>query len=102
MPPNAGLQDVRRQSMATERWVVGPEHDDRLFRRLGAALTERGFKLGAEWEGVAGSQDISHWEAHSTQGALTVESETYVGLSVEGPSDLVGLVRERFGGDHAF
>lgn len=88
--------------MATERWVVGPEHDEQLFRRLGVVLRAMGFDLSAKWDGVAGSQDISHWELISPDGALIVESETYMGLFVEGPAELVRRVRKQFEATVAF
>jgi hypothetical protein len=88
--------------MATERWVLGPEHNNELLHRLGAVLKEMGFKMNGQWAGVAGSQDISHWEVHSPNGTLVVESETYAGLSIEGPAELVRLVRQRFEASNAF
>ena len=75
---------------------MGPEHDEKVFRRLGAALRALGFGLGEEWLAVAGSQDVSHWELHSPAGSLVVESETYVGLSVQGPADLVHRLRRQY------
>lgn len=81
---------------AAGHWVVGPEHDENVFRRLGAALRALGFGLGDEWRGVAGSQDVSHWELDSPGGSLVVESETYVGLSVQGPAELVHRLRRQF------
>lgn len=88
--------------MATERWVVGPEHDEKLFYRLGAVLRAMRFDLGSKWVGGAGSQDISHWELTSMDGALIVESETYMGLSIEGPAELVRRVRQQFEATNAF
>ncbi len=82
--------------MATEQWVVGPEHDENLFRRLGAVLSAMWFELGPKWDGVGGSQDISHWEIKSVEGTLVLQAETYVGLSVDGPAELVRRVRRQF------
>jgi len=88
--------------MPTERWVVGPEHDETKFLHLGVVLRELGFDLGAKWDGLAGSQELHHWVVHSASGELTIESETYVGLSLEGPVELVQLVRQRFQASNAF
>ena len=82
--------------MSTVRWEVGPEHDNQLFQRLGDALRESGFDLASKWDAVAGSQDISHWKVSCTDGSLVVEAETYIGLSVEGPSQLIDRVRNQF------
>jgi hypothetical protein len=80
----------------TQHWVVGPEHDEKIFQRLGAALRALDFGLGEEWRAVAGSQDVSHWELHSPAGSLVIESETYVGLSVRGAAELVQRLRREF------
>ena len=87
--------------MMTEKWVVGPEYDEQLFRRLGAVLQSMGFNLGSKWDGIGGSQDIFHWELKSSDGSLVIESETYMGLSVEGAAGLVQRVRQQFEVNHA-
>jgi hypothetical protein len=87
--------------MVKEKWVVGPECDEQLFRRLGAVLKSMGFNLDSKWDGIGGSQDISHWELSSPDGLLVIESETYVGLSVEGAAELVQRVRQQFEVNHA-
>jgi hypothetical protein len=87
--------------MVMEKWVVGPEYDEQLFRRLGAVLKSMGFNLGSKWDGVGGSQDIFHWKLQSQDGSLFIESETYMGLSVEGDAKLVQRVRQHFEVNHA-
>jgi hypothetical protein len=82
--------------MSAEHWIVGPEHDEALFARLGVVLSKLGYRLGSSWDGVGGSQEISHWEIAGLGGNLVVESETYIGLSVSGPAELVSVVREHF------
>ena len=82
--------------MQAERWQVGDEYDDEAFRRLGNALKALGFDLEDKWGGVAGSQDYSRWDLRCPEGAVVVEAETYMGLSVEGPAELVRRLRERF------
>jgi hypothetical protein len=82
--------------MTIERWNIGPEFDEYLHKRLGAALKAVGFGLDSEWSGVCGSQDVSHWTVSSEMGELTVESETYIGLSVTGPKALLDRVRKEF------
>ena len=79
--------------METAHWIVGAEYDEEALARLGQALRSLGYGLHDEWQGVAGSQDTSHWELSGPHGVLTVESETYVGLSVEGPSRAVDQLR---------
>ena len=88
--------------MATEQWVVGPEYDEQLFHRLGCVLRAFGFKLDTKWDGVGGSQDIRHWEITSPEGVLVVDSETYMGLSIHGPAELVCRIRQEFEATNAF
>jgi len=75
------------------KWVVGPEYDESLFGKLGDALRNQGFKLIDKWWGVGGSQEVNQWTVSSPAGKLTIESETYIGLTVEGPTELVENVR---------
>ena len=82
--------------MALEQFIVGAEHDQMLFLQLGSALRKLGYNLGTSWHGVGGSQDICHWVVVSPAGQLTVEAETYIGLSVSGPPELVAQVRAFF------
>ena len=84
--------------MSSEHWIVGSEHDHVLFEQLGEALRELGYTLCNEWSGVGGSQDISHWNVLGPNGSLTVESETYIGLSVSGPTELVSAVKQHLSG----
>lgn len=82
--------------MSAEHWIVGSETDDSLFKSLGEALRALGYRLESERSGVAGSQDISHWELVGPDGSLVVESETYVGLSVSGSSELLSALKLEF------
>ncbi len=82
--------------MKSEKWIVGAEHDELLLKRLAAALKAVGFTLKEKWQGVAGSQEVMHWEATSERGSLIIEAETYMGLKVEGPPELVQQVRQQF------
>jgi hypothetical protein len=71
------------------RIVLGAEYDQTLCRRLLDELGARGAHEIDKWWGVAGSQDISHLEVSISGATLVIEAETYVGLSIEGPYDLV-------------
>jgi hypothetical protein len=82
--------------MNSETWVAGAETDAGLLPRLGDVLRTLGYELGEHWFGAAGSQEISHWEVQSQRGTLSVEVETFMGVTVEGPSDLVSEVRAAF------
>jgi hypothetical protein len=82
--------------MDVEKWIVGDEYDQVALAGLGGALRDSGYELEDQWSAVAGSQDISHWEVRGPSGSLTIEVETYVGITVEGPSALISALRAAF------
>ncbi len=75
--------------MTTETWLVGAEHDQSAFKRLGKALRSLGYQEGARRSGVGGSQEVSEWTARGPNGHLEIVSETYMGLQVSGRAALV-------------
>ena len=82
--------------MSTTSWVAGSEYKPEVLAKLGAAMRSLGYELHDSWDGVAGSQDIAHWEVMGPRGLLTIESETYIGVTVEGPTALVAELRRAF------
>jgi hypothetical protein len=80
--------------LGNDTWVVGAEYDTASFKKLKVALHALGYHIGSESFGVGGSQAISTWHVSGPAGALVVESETYVGLTVRGPKELVAQVKE--------
>lgn len=82
--------------MQARKWVVGDEYDEVAFARLKQALSDLQYSIRDQWSGVAGSQDIHHWTAVGPRGKLTIESETYVGLSVEGLSSLIADLQAKY------
>lgn len=82
--------------MQARKWVVGDEYDEVIFARLKHALGDLHYSIRDQWSGLAGSQDIQQWTWVSPSGQLTIESETYVGLSVEGPPSLIADLKARY------
>jgi hypothetical protein len=82
--------------MESERWIVGAEYDQCLFSLLGKVLRALGYSADDSSWGVAGSQEVSSWLLRGPRGQLTVEAETYVGLSVVGQASLVSEVKAHF------
>ena len=68
---------------------LGHEYDRQLFEALGDALREKGAALHSDSWGVGGSQEISTWDLTVDGEAVRVEAETYIGLTIEGPSACV-------------
>lgn len=71
---------------------LGAEHDRKLWGSLESALKGIGAKQSRKSWGVGGSQELidQHWIADGQ--TLTVESETYIGLTLSGPDYLVEKV----------
>lgn len=82
--------------MQAEKWVVGDKYDEAAFARLKRALDDLQYSVRDRWAGVAGSQDIQHWTAVGPSGQITIESETYVGLSVEGLPSVIADLKARY------
>jgi hypothetical protein len=81
--------------MESATWTAGPEYEGPHFGKLGQALRDLGYALSPESYGVAGSQEIRRWRAVGPGGDLIAEAETYMGLTLTGPKELVADVRER-------
>jgi len=74
--------------------VLGAEYDNPLQEKLMDVLRKLGAKkLQGPNRYVVGSQDIQELDVTIDGRRLHVESETYVGLSISGPADLVEQVR---------
>jgi hypothetical protein len=82
--------------MDARKWVVADEYDEVAFARLKQALRDLQYSVLDQWNGVAGSQDIHHWTAVGPGGQLTIESETYIGLSVVGFSSLITALQAQY------
>jgi hypothetical protein len=70
--------------------ILGDEFDDALRTKLGDVLRQFGARKEAtEIRGTAGSQEVESMVFTVNGETLKVESETYTGLSIHGPKDLV-------------
>ncbi|MGC4062141.1 MAG: hypothetical protein QM749_15365 [Aquabacterium sp.] len=74
--------------------VLGDEFDDALRAKLLIVLQERGAASVDTEHYLAGSQDFETLEVIVDGRNLRVEAETFVGLSISGPPDLVEKVCE--------
>ena len=75
--------------------VLGAEYDDALCGALRAVLQELGaMKASTAW-GVGGSQEIETAVVRIGSHEISIEAETYAGLSVSGDADFVGTIADR-------
>ena len=77
-------------------WTVGPEFDGPHFARLRAALTVLQYtRIEGTW-GVGGSQEVASSVWTGPSGAVRIEHETDVGLSVSGEAQCVEALRRAY------
>jgi hypothetical protein len=68
---------------------LGDEFDKHLELRLNNVLKQLGGVTVSLKRGIAGSQDLTEWKLDVNGQPITVECETYIGLSITGESKLV-------------
>lgn len=76
-------------------WHVGSETDDLLLEALRLALEAEGFTARTKSWGVAGSQEVIEVDFESSAGTVRLTSETYEGVTLSGPSEILNLLRTR-------
>lgn len=74
---------------------IGDEHDHRLREALMAVLGEMGGITDARTFGVGGSQELETLAVTIGGESVTIEAETYVGLSIRGEKTLVEDIARR-------
>ena len=77
-----------------ENIVIGNEYDDNLKDALYLALKQMGAKEISKINALVGSQDISIYEFLVKNEIIRVEFETYIGLSLIGPKNLIREIEE--------
>jgi hypothetical protein len=80
----------------TETRIAGPEYSQVTFGVVREVLIEVGYSVKSKWNGIVGSQEIFHWEFVGPKGTLVIETETYIGMSISGPIELVHEVKTAF------
>ena len=81
--------------IATNKLVLGKEYDEALRIALISILRELGgSSKDSQWL-VGGSQELDIVEVDIQGRIVTVEAETYVGLSISGDADIVDEVAAR-------
>lgn len=74
--------------------TLGPEYDESLRVTLRDILAHLGGNgLPHDW-GVAGSQEVETTCVQVGAERVVIESETYIGLCIRGPAELVDRIRD--------
>lgn len=80
--------------MTTEKKIIlGSECDDLLWRKLQSVIAELGGRLEKKKWGLVGSQEVESFEAKIRGDILSIESETYIGVSISGKCALVDKIK---------
>jgi hypothetical protein len=74
--------------------VLGDEFDDSLRDDVLDVLRGLGATCGDGEHAIAGSQELEKLTVVIQDKMINVEAETYIGLSVAGPSELVSEIRK--------
>ena len=72
--------------------VLGKEYDRRIWSALREVFQRLGAVEGKESWGLAGSQEIQSFSATIEGRTVSVEAETYIGISVTGPKELIEAI----------
>jgi hypothetical protein len=80
--------------------ILGDEYDDALRTRLFDVLRGLGAQMSAGERALAGSQDLETCRLRLDGAEVVVEAETYIGLSLSGPADIVDKVTAAIGGGY--
>lgn len=73
--------------------ALGAEHDGALRAALRDVLTRLGAKVLAHRWGVAGSQELETLEVLVGVDRVVIEAETFIGLTICGPADVIDRIR---------
>ncbi|QDQ26690.1 hypothetical protein FNU76_10125 [Chitinimonas arctica] len=73
---------------------LGDEYDNALRDALRAVLlNNKAMGVDTSW-GIGGSQEIAMSKVRLGDGLITIESETYIGLTISGPKQIVEKLAE--------
>lgn len=76
-------------NLPTDTIILGDEYDDALRTALWRVLLDMDVELIDRTWGVGGSQEVETARIRIGEDLLTVESETYMGLSLQGPKPVI-------------
>lgn len=77
------------------RLTLGSETDKNLFAALKAVLQREQATVVDHKQRHGGSQDVETWKVRIGGATISIESETYTGLSISGPRELVESLSQK-------
>lgn len=77
--------------------ILGDEYDGALRARLFDVLRDLGAQMSGGARALAGSQDVETCRLRLDGAEVVVEAETYIGLSLSGPAEIVDKVVRALG-----
>lgn len=72
--------------------ILGNEYDTRLKSVLSQVLNDMGYQCQGESYGIGGSQELQTRHFKRDDDSITIESETYIGLSITGNPEIIKKV----------
>ncbi|MBB3461397.1 hypothetical protein [Rhizobium sp. BK377] len=75
--------------------TLGPEYDQQLRATVMDVMRQLGASVESRNRSVAGSQEIETVQARLAGQEITIESETYIGLSITGDEHTINEISER-------
>ncbi|MFF2324207.1 hypothetical protein ACFVTJ_24455 [Agrobacterium sp. NPDC058088] len=75
--------------------ILGPEYDPHLLATVKKVLRQLGASVESRNWSIAGSQEIETVQAQLAGQEITIEAETYIGLSITGDELTIGEISER-------
>ncbi|MBB3611289.1 hypothetical protein [Rhizobium sp. BK602] len=79
----------------TKTMILGQEHDQNLRDTLMEVLRQLGASITSRNRAIAGSQEIETVVLQLAGKEITIEAETYVGLSITGDEKVINEISER-------
>ncbi|MCF6345180.1 MAG: hypothetical protein L3J00_01780 [Thiomicrorhabdus sp.] len=76
--------------------ILGDEYDDKLREKLMHFLQTNNAIILNTTQQIAGSQDIETLTVSLFGHNITIEAETYIGLSITGPEKVIEYVQKEF------
>lgn len=99
MSPQVGLVGKTWGSNMAEQITenIGAEYDEKVWELLKSAIAALNGKVSDQQWALAGSQELNFFEIDIEGEKIEVESETYMGISISGSSEIIKRICSHMG-----